>query len=413
MTSRKKWWMAVGVLLIICLGLGYLYRVDMNQKKTTETTKKEELVMWSYYETDAQKKGLDYLVKEFNDSQEQYELTWEYVPMSDYIKKLTVAASPKYIPDLILLNSPDTYSLIRIDYLEDITDQLSQKVWEDEYYPEVFNSVRYGSRVYGLPFSCNNAAIIYNKDMLSDIGAEVPDDWDSFKEVARELTNFNKNGCYGFAMSAAGGEQGAFQFMPWILSTGADITHMDDERGKAAFSLIDDMISEGSIPYECLNLSQNDLTKMFLEGKIAMMENGSWTIPQLDESGINYGIFPIPENKSKGVILGGENLCIVRGKNKEGAMKVVNFCTQPWIMAEIGELTGNISPVIENAERFKACYPQYSVFVEQMAYGVSRKSIPNWKRVCQALCDSQYQMFGSEHTTQQVWKKYVNAITMK
>ena len=80
-------------------------------------------------------------------------------------------------------------------------------------------------------------------------------------------------------------------------------------------------------------------------------------------------------------------------------------------MAHIGELTGNISPIIDNAERFKQFYPQYGVFVDQMGYGISRSDIPDWKKACQALCASLYQLFGSEHTTDQVFDAYVLTIS--
>lgn len=377
----------------------------------TEPKEQEELVLWSYYETKAQKEGLDHLVDAFNDSQDRYHLTWKYVSMADYIKNLSSAVSEKDLPDLILLNNADTQSLVTNDFLEDITEELPQKVFEDEYYPEVFKTVEYGGRIYGLPFCCNNTAIIYNKDMFEQAGLQEPQTWEEFARTAQLLTEPGENGCYGFAMSAMGGEQGAFQFMPWLLSTGIDVEHMDDEHGAKAFRLLDGMIAQGSIPYDCLNWSQNDITKMFISGRAAMIENGPWAIPQLDKSGVNYGICPFPQDETKGVVLGGENLCLIRNRNTEGGMEVIRFCTQPQIMEEVGELTGNISPVIQNAERFKVYYPQYTVFVDQMAYGISRKSVPDWKKICQALSDSLYQMFGSEHATEQVWKKYVYTIS--
>lgn len=199
--------------------------------------------------------------------------------------------------------------------------------------------------------------------------------------------------------------------MPWLLATGVDTQHMEDECTREAFELIDAMLADGSMPHECLNYSQNDLTRMFLDGKAAMIENGPWAVPKLEESGIDYGICPFPEHTKRGIVLGGENLALIKGKNVSGGIEVINFCSRPEIIEHIGELTGNISPVIDNAERFKQFYPQYGVFVDQMGHGISRSDIPDWKKVCQALCDSLYQLFGSEHTTDQVFDAYVLTIS--
>lgn len=411
----KKWQfnMILLPLLFTASGCGMNRQTASMEMLETETQaeERENLVLWSYYETRAQKEGLDYLVEEFNKSQQQYELSWEYIPMQDYVKKLSSVVSENDLPDLILLDNPDMPSLIHSGFLEDITEQIPEKVMQDKYYPKVFDTVRSGDKIYGIPFSCNNTAIIYNKDMFDEAGLQEPETWEEFENAARTLTTQGEDGHYGFAMSAAAGEQGAFQFMPWLLATGVDTQHMEDECTREAFELIDGMLADGTMPHECLNYSQNDLTRMFLDGKAAMIENGPWAVPKLEESGIDYGICPFPEHTKRGIILGGENLALIKGKNVSGGIEVINFCSRPEIIEHIGELTGNISPVIDNAERFKQFYPQYGVFVDQMGYGISRSDIPDWKKVCQALCDSLYQLFGSEHTTDQVFDAYVLTIS--
>ena len=48
---------------------------------------KENLVIWAYYETQAQRNGLNELVKNFNQSQNEYEVEWEYMPMTGFCKR--------------------------------------------------------------------------------------------------------------------------------------------------------------------------------------------------------------------------------------------------------------------------------------------------------------------------------------
>lgn len=118
------------------------------------------------------------------------------------------------MPDLVLVDNPDVRGLVKMDVFEDITEELPENIHEEDYYTEVWNSVVYDGKCYGVPFCCNNTAIIYNKDMFLEAGIKPPATWTELKKAALKLTTEEH---YGFGISAISGEQGAFQFMPWIL----------------------------------------------------------------------------------------------------------------------------------------------------------------------------------------------------
>jgi len=398
-------------MLFFMMGLmGCGGKSDDNSSDTeiVKNDKRQELILWTYYETEAQKKGLDKLVDGFNESQQQYKISWEYVPMADFIRALSFSQSGENLPDLVLADNPDVGSLIKLGMLADITDHLQETVSVKEYYQEVWKSVEGRGRYYGVPFCCNNTAIIYNKRMFREKGLEVPTTWDEFKETAAALTEEGSR--YGFAMSAVSGEQGAFQFMPWMLAAGARPDCMADSRCKDAFLLIDGLLKKKCMPNDCLNWSQNDLTKSFLEGTVAMIENGPWAMAELEESGVEYGIFKFPAHTSQGVVAGGEVLAAVNGKNVSGAVSFINYYNEKEVMEEICQITRNIPPKVELAESFGQKNPQYQVFVSQMEDGISRKSIKDWKKVCNALSDSLNKMFGSEESVEEIWQKYVKEI---
>lgn len=407
MKKRDVWKLFVLFLLMGLLGCGSKADESSEKHKESKEQNRQELTLWSYYETKAQKEGLDKLVKEFNESQEDYKISWEYVPMADFIKTLSFSQSEDNLPDLILVDNPDMGSLIKIGMLSDITEQLQETVSTWDYYPEVWKFAEDEGRCYGVPFCCNNTAIIYNKQMFDEKDLEIPTTWEEFKETAAALTS---EGCYGFAMSAVSGEQGAFQFMPWILATGADTEHMTDDNVREAFRLINNLLKEKSMPNDCMNWSQNDLAKTFAAGEVAMMENGPWVLAELDESGIDYGIFQFPANVTTGVVLGGENLAVVAGMNVEGAVSFINYYNKKEVMENICRITGNIPPKVELAESYGRSNPAYQVFVEQMKHGVCRNSIKDWKKVCNALSDSLNKMFGSEESIDEIWEEYVESV---
>ena len=132
---------------------------------------KENLVIWAYYETQAQRNGLNELVKNFNQSQNEYEVEWEYVPMTGFVKGLSSAYTENKLPDMAILDNPDTPSLIRLGMFEDITEQVKNWNLEEEYYQSILNTVKYEERYYGLPLNCNSTALftinIYWKRQVS------------------------------------------------------------------------------------------------------------------------------------------------------------------------------------------------------------------------------------------------------
>lgn len=399
------------VMLLIMMGImgcGVKSDEDFTDTEAKKNGERQGLILWTYYETEAQKEGLDKLVGGFNESQQQYKISWEYVPMADFIRTLSFSQSGERMPDLVLADNPDIGSLIKLGMLADITDQLKETVLAEEYYGEVWKSVEYGKRYYGVPFCCNNTAIIYNKRMFRDKDLEVPTTWDEFMDTAASLTK--EGNCYGFAMSAVSGEQGAFQFMPWMLAAGADAYRMAGNGCKEAFFLIDGLLKKKYMPNDCLNWSQNDLTKSFLEGKTAMIENGPWAMAELEESGMEFGVFEFPAHKSQGVVVGGEVLAAVKDKNVQGAVSFINYYNKKEVMEDICQVTRNIPPKVELAQSFGQKNPQYQVFVSQMEDGISRKSIKDWKKVCNALSDSLNKMFGSGESVEEIWLQYAKDI---
>lgn len=375
-----------------------------------ETPQREELVLWSYYETEAQHEGLDKLVAEFNASQWDYRLSWKYVPMSEFVKELTIAVSDSTLPDMVLVDNPDMTGLVNSGFLEDITEELGETISKKAYFEEVWTAVEFDERVYGVPFCCNNTAIIYNEKLLEEAGVTPPQTWEEFEMAAKELTIQGEDGRFGFVMSAAKGEQGASQFMPWILATGADKEHLEDEKTVEAFELLHRMIADGSMPNNCMNYSQTDIIRLFTEEKVAMMQNGSWALPEIEAAGMEYGICPLPVQKGQGVIIGGETLAVLKGKNVTGAAEFIEFYNQEDIMEEICKLTGNIAPIRLLAEGFCEENPKYSVFVSQMEYGINRNSIKNWKYICSVLSESLQQLFGSGWSETDIWYDYVQRI---
>lgn len=159
----------------------------------------QEVVIWDYFETDAQKEMMQTLIDGFNESQDEFTASHVYVPFADYEKQLTLGIASGELPDLVILDGCSMASFIQLGLFGDISD--AEINW-DEYIQGPLESTMMDGKHYGIPFATNCTALYYNKDMFDAAGIAYPDEnttWDDFREMAKALT---KDGVYGFGNAA-------------------------------------------------------------------------------------------------------------------------------------------------------------------------------------------------------------------
>lgn len=391
------------MLLWIAAFCGCARVQEEDDRKTDWKEEREEIVLWTYYETKMQKASMDELVNGFNGSQEDYHLTWEYHgPVTEFNKRLAIAITQNQLPDMVILDNPDMPSYIKMDKLEDITEEVKKLEKLDEYFPSAVKSVKSEGRYYGLPFCCNNVVLIYNQDILKKEGIQVPQTWEELKEAAAKLS---VPGRYGFAMSAVSGEQGAFQFGAFMLSAGDSLKNAGGAGTLRAFQFIRDMAEHGWMPRDCVNWSQNDVARIFIDGKCAMMENGPWVFPALDASGIHYGIAAFPAGEERVGLLGGEDIAVIKGKNVQGSIAFFKYYSQLSPMLNANLMANSLPPRRDVAELSLKVNPEYRVVLSQMEDCISRTECDNWAELSAKLADGQYRVITGESTPKEVCRE--------
>lgn len=393
------------LFLSICLAGCSPISGDMN---TEQPEQREKLTLWSYYETEMQKKAMDELVDGFNKSQDQYELSWEYHgPLTAFNKEIAISITQNQLPDMVIVDNPDMISYIKMDKFEDISKYMTDIEGIEQYFPTAMEAVMHQGRYYGLPFCCNNLGLIYNKDILEEAGVEVPENWDEMVEAAKALTTDER---YGLAISAIGGEQSAFQFATFMLSAGDSFEKAGEEGTGKAFELMKEFADEEIISSECVNWSQNDVARTFIDGECAMMINGPWVLPALNEASVNYGVSCFPADVSKYVVLGGEDIAVLKGKNIEGSIAFLKYYNSQNVMLNINLNADSLPPRQDVAEAFLKVKPEYEVFMKQMQRARSRASYDKWGELSEALSEGQYQVITGQKNPEEICQNVKNAI---
>ncbi|WP_240419514.1 sugar ABC transporter substrate-binding protein [Paenibacillus periandrae] len=354
-----------------------------NTAVNTANTKKVQLTLWHYYEKDIQ----DH-VKKFNESQNEVEVAPKFVPFSDFKKQLTIGLSAGNLPDLVLMDNPDVAAFAAMGLLEDITDKVSTWADKDQFFEGPMKSGTYQGKNYALPFVSNCLAMFYNTELLDKAGVKPPQTWDELKTTAKLLT---KDGVSGFATSLAKGEEGTFNFYPWLMTAGGDPNKLDSAEAVNAVNLLSGLIKEGSMSREVINVGMSDIEKQFAAGKVAMMINGPWQTSsiQKDNPNLKFNIALIPKGQKGGSVLGGEDIGIVKGKNADAAWKFLSWAGSADAIRTYTKASGAFPPRKDvAADKTYTDDPSLKVWMEQMQFAMPRGPHPKWPELSTALSAS-------------------------
>jgi multiple sugar transport system substrate-binding protein len=358
-----------------------------SSSKVDGNSGKQKISVWHYFENNT-RAAFETVIKKYNGSQHKYEVVPQYVPFANMKKQLSIGlAAGNDLPDIVQLDNPDHAAFSAMGTFEDITDLVTKWGQIDKFFPGPVNSTKFEGKYYGLPISSNCLALFYNKDLFKQAGvAEPPKTWNELRTTAKQL---KKGDQYGLAISAIKSEEGTFQFLPWLLSTGANYDSMNQPEAVKSLEILTNMIKDGSMSKEVINWTQGDVEKQFAAGKAAMMVNGPWNIGQIktDMPKGNWGVALLPIDKQNASVLGGENIAIVKGKNKEGAWDFISWLLKPENFEEFIKVSGYWPPrkdVAENSDYWKSD-PVLKVFSDQMNSAMPRGPHPKWPQISEAI----------------------------
>lgn len=350
------------------------------QAEASEASAEGNVTIWYYWETEGHQEALNHIIDEFNSSQSGLTVEAKYVPFADFKKQLSIGASASELPDLVILDNPDHASYAAMGIFADLTGRFDVST----YYDGPVNSCSLDGKLYGVPFGSNDLLLYYNKDMLEAAGCEVPTTWDELLETAKACTTDTVS---GFAHCALQNEEGTFNFLPWMWSTGATSYEINSEGGVKALNFVKDLVDSGAMTKEAINWTQGDTMHQFIAGNLAMMINGTWQVPTMraDVPDLNWGVAPIPIDAQPTSGLGGENYAVIAGGNEEGAIKFLEYAvsgdTCLYMMNQMGYISSDSTIADGQFEGDEV----YQVFVDQMKYAQARGPLPEWPEISDAI----------------------------
>lgn len=295
-------------------------------------------------------------------------------------------------PDIVTIDNPNVAMFAARGALADLSPYLAKSKVIDpaQIYPGPLANATWDHKVYAIPREVNTLALYYNEDMFKAAGLDPdkpPQTWDELYDDAKKLTNASKS-IYGLGFSAVGTEEGTFQFLPFIQTTGADWNALNSPGAVRAVQfwqkLVDDKVSSP----DTLTRTQSEAAQSFINGNAAMDIDGPWELPGIAKGAkFKWRVALLPVEKTgaqHASALGGLDHAILKtSKNQAVAFQFLEYMhsQQPRQWNEFGLLPPSKNVAAQNPQ-----WPQaYKVFSEQMAYAKPRGPNPDWMQVSKAI----------------------------
>lgn len=253
---------------------------------------KVELTL-STWANETEAKEMDAVLKELNDSQEEYVIKQQVIP-SDYYTKIQTQIAGKQAPDLMWLSQEyipayaKTGAIIELDSAIEKQDIINL----DDYMEGPLQTAKYDGKLYGLPWIGQPYIIYYNKTMFEEKGVELPSEdwtWDEFYETAKALTG---DDIYGFASTGTP----PLELFTWAF--GGDITDADgnvvvgDPESIEGLEFAYNMLNDKTAVMPYLEANSLGVEQGFAQGRIAMMVGGAADMVEkkVEEAGTGFEI---------------------------------------------------------------------------------------------------------------------------
>ncbi len=392
-----SWWLRRFLLLCFALSLICLGGCQENPAKDNVI----HLTLWHGINPPPNRDVFNQLVAKFNQSHTNIELEALYIGQPDgQLPKILTAVVGNVAPDLLWFTPQLTGQLVELQAIVPLEEWLNNSPLKKDIYPVMFESMELDNHLWSIPMATNNTAVFYRPSLLAQAGiTELPKTWEQLRVVANKLTqDTNGDGRtdqYGLFLSLGKGEWTVFVWLPFIYGAGGDIVadNQPDLVNQGAISalqfganLVEDGVALLSAPERGYEIDS------FIQGQAAMQITGPWTLAQLQSTGVDYGVFPIPQQERKAAVVGGENLFVFKTnyQKEQAALEFLEYVLgeefqTAWAL-ETGYLPINRQvQVSEEYQEFVRQNPVLEVFLQQMQWARSRPILPGYSRLSENL----------------------------
>jgi multiple sugar transport system substrate-binding protein len=335
-----------------------------------------------------QEPGMQAIADSFTETHPDVKVKVQVTGWDEYWTKLEAAATGGALPDIFWMHSTQFYKYASNGILLEVGDT----VGKDEYrnFPkDLVDLYVLDGKNYAIPKDFDTIGVFYNKELFDNAGVAYPDgtwDWNEFVETAKKLT---KDGVYGVA-APLDAQQGywntIYQNNGYVIK--GKKSGYDAKASQEALQWWVDLSLKEKVSPTQIQFAETGPFEMFMSGKVAMIELGSWMVPGMEQNEAmadKIDVTYLPKGKTSASIYNGLGYSAASNtKYPEEAREFLKFAASK----KANELQSQYASAIPAYNGTQQGWVDHNkkmnlrVFVDQLAAGVifpNSKKAPEWR----------------------------------
>ncbi|TWS98272.1 ABC transporter substrate-binding protein [Reyranella sp. CPCC 100927] len=334
------------------------------------------------------------LVKQFNDSQKDIEVTAVYTGSYDETKlKAQAAAKAGKPPSVVLMSANFTVDLKLAGDILSLEPFLAaegttREKFLGDFWPALHANATVDSELYGVPFHNSTPLLYINATHFKEAGldpAKPPRTWVELVDAAKKLTKRDgeKVERHGFMMP------GGYDYLGWLMSAlsmsnggryfnesyGGEV-YYDTPSMLGAAKLVEDLVYKHKVMPSGV-IEAGGVSTAFFAGKASMVLLSTGSLSFIRENmKTPYDVAFVPRNVRNAVPIGGASLVMFKGQSEasqQAGWKFVRWLSSTDVLGGWSRFTGYFAPrksAYDTAEMkdFITRNPDAKVALDQLAY---------------------------------------------
>ena len=317
------------IKICIILFVIFLFGITIPVNKKSSDN---EVIFWTLQMSDFSL-YMNKVIKEFETQNPEIKIKWVDVPFSEGEKRTLASVLSDNPPDLINLNPDFSALLAQRGALYEIDEQ-----YTGQFNKDIINSLKYNGKLYSLPWYATSAVTIYNKNLLSKSGAELPE---TFEDLARIAPLIKE-------------KTGAFVLLPNITENdtmlrilnkyGVTASNINSEQSVEVFDYFKNLYVNALIPKESVTQTHREALEKYMAEQIVFFQAGANFLNMIKENAPsaykNTDVAPQITGSLGQNDFSLMNFVIpLRAKHKNEALKFALFLTNYENQLELAKLT--------------------------------------------------------------------------
>lgn len=319
----------------------------------SSTPSKEDVTLkFTYWGSPIEKAAIEDVVRKFEEQYPHIQIDDQHIPNGEYVVKITSMMAGDIAPDIGYIGAEQGLLWAEEGKFLNLTDFMTRDQ-DKEYQPDEFLAPFSWEPDKILGFSAQSFAIYYNTDLFTQAGVELPPaqgseawEWDEFVETAKKLTidRSGKNATEpGFDHTQI--KQYGVQFEKsmniWMnfvysnegqyLSEDGTTFALNEPAAVEAIQRVADLINVHHVspsPTASKTLPAGPIALQ--SNQVAMILDGQWSLLDLGESKMNFGIGVLPKlKKSITQVVGGPTAIFSSTKHPDESWQFMKFLKSP------------------------------------------------------------------------------------